>query len=92
MHSVHGIHKSQVLLVWWAASLQEAELQGHARVPGKSFDGQHGIQHFLVSFVQYFHCTSQGFFFFFALCKLISLFLHPVCQYSSGKRRKQVPP
>lgn len=56
---------SQVLLVWWVASLQEAELQGHARVPDKSFDGQHGIQHFIVSLEQYFHCTSQGFFFFF---------------------------
>lgn len=58
---------SQVLLVWWVASLQEAELQGHARVPGKSFGGQHGIQHFIVSLGQYFHCTSQGFFFFFYL-------------------------
>lgn len=62
---------SQVLLVWWVASPQEAELQGHARVPGKSFDGQHGVQHFIVSFVQYFHRASQGIFFlFFSFCYL----------------------
>lgn len=39
-------------LVWWEASLQEAELQGHGRVAGESFDGQHDAQGPKVSFVQ----------------------------------------
>lgn len=61
MHSVHGIHvTSPPGLV--GGLPPKAEFQGHARVTGKSFVGQHGVQHLRLSFVRYLHCPSQGMF------------------------------
>lgn len=78
----------EISLVWWVASLQEAELQGHARVAGNSFDRQHGAQDPEGSLCDIFIALPKA---RSVSCTLISLFLPPVCHYGSGKRRWKVP-
>lgn len=75
-------------LVWWVASLQEAELQGHARVAGKSFDINKVLKTLKRLLCGIFNALPKA---CSVICMLVSLFLHPVCHYGSGKRRQQVP-